>query len=123
MILVDTSVWIDHLRQGNTQLAAALEAVHVRVHPFVVGELACGTLRARAEVVGLLQALPPILVATDKEILFFMAEQNLMGRGIGYVDVHLLASAKLGGALLWTRDKRLHAVATELGMAHTEIKH
>ena len=123
MILVDTSVWIDHLRQGNTQLAAALEAVHVRVHPFVVGELACGTLRARAEVVGLLQALPPILVATDKEILFFMAEQNLMGRGIGYMDVHLLASARLGGALLWTRDKRLHAVATELGMAHTEIKH
>ena len=123
MILVDTSVWIDHLRQGNTQLAAALEAWQVRVHPFVVGELACGTLRARAEVVGLLQALPPILVATDKEILFFMAEQNLMGRGIGYMDVHLLASARLGGALLWTRDKRLHAVATELGMAHTEIKH
>ena len=123
MILVDTSVWIDHLRQGDTQLAAALEAVHVRVHPFVVGELVCGNLRARAEVLGLLQALPPILVATDKEVLFFMAGQNLMGRGIGYVDVHLLASARLGGALLWTRDKRLHAVAAELGMAYTEIKH
>ena len=123
MILVDTSVWIDHLRQGDTQLAAALEAVHVRVHPFVVGQLACGNLRARTEVLGLLQALPTILVANDKEVLFFMAEQNLMGQGIGYVDVHLLASARLGGALLWTRDKRLHAVATELGMAHTEIKH
>ena len=123
MILVDTSVWIDHLRQGDTELAAALEAWQVRVHPFVVGELACGNLRARAEVLGLLQALPPILVATDKEVLFFMAGQNLMGRSIGYVDVHLLASARLGGALLWTRDKRLHAVATELGMAHTEIKH
>ena len=122
MILVDTSVWIDHLRQGDTELAAALEAWQVRVHPFVVGELACGNLRARAEVLGLLQALPPILVATDKEVLFFMAGQNLMGRSIGYVDVHLLASARLGGALLWTRDKRLHAVATELGMAHTEIK-
>ena len=123
MILVDTSVWIDHLRQGDMQLAAALEAGHVWVHPFVVGELACGNLRARAEVLGLLQALPPILVATDKEVLFFMDEQNLMGRGIGYVDVHLLASARLGGALLWTRDKRLHAVAAELGMASTEVKH
>lgn len=123
MILVDTSVWIDHLRQGDTQLAAALEAGQVRVHPFVVGELACGNLRARADVLGLLQALPPILLATDKEVLFFMDEQNLMGRGIGYVDVHLLASAKLGGTLLWTRDKRLHAVAAELGMAYTELKH
>ena len=83
MILVDTSVWIDHLRQGDRQLAAALEAGHVRVHPFVVGELACGNLKARAEVLGLLQALPFILVASDKEVLFFMDEQNLMGRGIG----------------------------------------
>lgn len=123
MILVDTSVWIDHLRQGDVQLAAALQAGQVWVHPFVVGELACGNLRARAEVLGLLQALPPILVATDKEILFFMDEQNLMGRGIGYIDVHLLASARLGGVLLWTRDKRLHAVAAELGMAYTEPKH
>ena len=93
------------------------------MHPLVVGELACGNLRARAEVLGLLQALPPILAATDKEVLFFMAEQNLMGRGIGYVDVHLLASARLGGTLLWTRDKGLYAVAAELGMAYTEIKH
>lgn len=123
MILVDTSVWIDHLRQGDAQLAAALQTGQVRVHPLVVGELACGNLRARAEVLGLLQALPPIPVATDKEVLFFMDEKNLMGRGIGYIDVHLLASARLGGALLWTRDKRLHAVAAELGMAYTELKH
>ena len=75
VILVDTSVWIDHLQQGDTELAAALEAVHVRVYPFVVGELACGNLRARAEVLGLLQALPSILVATDKEVFFFMAEK------------------------------------------------
>lgn len=123
MILVDTSVWIDHLRQGDAQLAAALQTGQVWVHPFVVGELACGNLRARAEVLGLLQALPPILVATDKEVLFFMDEQNLMGRGIGYIDVHLLASARLGGVLLWTKDERLHAVAAELGMAYTEPKH
>ena len=89
----------------------------------MVGELACGNLRARAEVLGLLQALPPILVATGKEVLFFVDEQTLMGRGIGYVDVHLLASARLGGALLWTRDKKLHTIAAELGMAYIEVKH
>ena len=123
MMLVDTSVWVDHLRQGDAQLAAALQAGQVRVHPFVVGELACGNLRARAEVLGLLQALPPILVATGKEVLFFVDEQTLMGRGIGYVDVHLLASTRLGGALLWTRDKKLHTIAAELGMAYIEVKH
>ena len=99
MILVDTSVWSDHLRQGDRQLAAALEAGQVRVHPFVVGELACGNLRARAEVLGLLQALPSILVATDKKVLFFMDAQNLMGRGIGYVDVHLNRPGFRGGPL------------------------
>ena len=112
MMLVDTSVWIDHLRHGDAELATALRAAQVGVHPFVVGELACGNLRARSEVLGLLQALPPIAVATDKEVLFFMDEHALMGRGIGYVDVHLLASARLGGGLLWTRDKRLQAIAT-----------
>jgi len=122
-MLVDTSVWIDHLRHGDTELAAALQAGQLGMHPFVVGELACGDLRARAEVLGLLQALPHIAVATDMEVLFFMDEHALMGRGIGYVDVHLLASARLGGALLWTRDKRLHATAAELGLAHTETQH
>lgn len=102
---------------------AALQAGQVGMHPFVVGELACGSLRARAEVLGLLQALPPVPVATDKEVLFFMDEQALMGRGIGYVDMHLLASTRLGGALLWTRDKRLHSIATELGLAHSEKQH
>ena len=123
MMLVDTSVWIDHLRHGDAELATALQAGQVSVHPFVVGELACGNLRARAEVLGLLQALPPIPLATDKEVLFFMDKHTLMGRGIGYLDMHLLASVRLGGALLWTRDKRLHAIATELGVAHTEIQH
>ena len=122
MMLVDTSVWIDHLRQGDAELAAALQAGQVGAHPFVVGELACGNLRARAEVLGLLQSLPPLAVATDKEVLFFMDEHALMGRGIGYVDVHLLASARLGGALLWTRDQRLHAIATELGLAYVEVQ-
>ena len=121
MMLVDTSVWIDHLRLGDAELAAALEAGQVRVHPFVIGELACGNLHARAEVLSLLQALPPTPVATDREVLFFMDQQALMGRDIGYIDVHLLASARLGGVLLWTRDKKLHAIAAGLGLAYTEV--
>ena len=122
-MLVDTSVWIDHLRHGDSELAAALEAGQVDMHPFVVGELACGNLRARTEVMGLLQALPPIAVATDNEVLFFIDEHKLMGRGIGYVDAHLLTSARLGGAMLWTRDKRLHSTAAALGLAHAVTQH
>ena len=123
MMLVDTSVWIDHLRHGEAALTAALEAGRVWMHSFVLGELACGNLRSRAEVLGLLQALPPMPVSTDKEVLFFIGQHELMGRGIGYIDVHLLASARLGGAQLWTRDKRLHTVAAELGLAHPETQH
>ena len=123
MMLVDTSVWIDHLRHGDAALTAALEAGQVWMHSFVLGELACGNLRSRVEVLGLLQALPPMPVSTDKEVLFFIDQHELMGRGIGYIDVHLLASARLGGAQLWTRDKRLHTVAAELGLAHPETQH
>ena len=126
MMLVDTSVWIDHLRHGDAELAAALEAGQVWMHAFVLGELACGNLRSRAEraqVLGLLQALPAMPVSTDKEALFFIDQHGLMGRGIGYIDVHLLASVQLGGAQLWTRDKRLHTVAAELGLAHLETQH
>lgn len=123
MILVDTSVWIDHLRHGDAKLTAALQAGQVDMHPFVVGELACGSLRARAEVLGLLQALPQLPMATDKEVLFFMDTHALMGRGIGYVDMHLLAAVQLGAKRLWTRDKRLHAIAAELGLAHAETRH
>lgn len=123
MMLVDTSVWIDYFRQGDAALAAALETGSVWMHSFVLGELACGNLRSRVEVLNLLKALPPMPVNTDKEVLFFIERHELMGRGIGYVDVHLLASARLGGTMLWTRDKRLHAVATELGLAHAESQH
>ena len=123
MMLVDTSVWIDHLRQGDAALTTALEAGQVWMHSFVLGELACGKLRSRVEVLSLLQALRPMPLSTDKEVLFFIDQHELMGRGIGYVDVHLLASARLGGTLLWTRDKRLHAVAAEMGLAHAETQH
>ena len=123
MILVDTSVWIDHLRQGDAELADALQHGRVAIHPFVVGELACGNLRARAEVLGLLQALPSLPVATAEEVLFFIDAHALMGRGIGYVDVHLLAAARLAGAQFWTRDKRLHGAAADLRLAHGQARH
>jgi predicted nucleic acid-binding protein len=119
MILVDTSVWIDHLRQGDPDLVRALEAGTVLGHPFVVGELACGNLSSRGEVLKLLRALPQAPVATEDEVLAYIDRRALMGRGIGYLDVHLLASAALAGtATLWTRDKRLAAVAHDLGLAH-----
>jgi predicted nucleic acid-binding protein len=118
MILVDTSVWIDHLRQGEPGLVQRLEAGEVLGHPFVVGELACGNLKNRAEFLSLLRALPQAPVATEQEALAFIDGRVLMGRGIGYLDVHLLASVALaGGATLWTRDKRLATVAGELGLA------
>ena len=121
MILVDTSVWIDHLRQGDPSLFTVLEAGRVLMHTFVVGELACGNLNRRAEVLMLLRELPPAPFATDDEALEFVERRGLMGRGIGYVDVHLLASVALaGGARLWTRDKRLAAVASELALAVAE---
>lgn len=123
MMLVDTSVWVDHFRQGDAALAAALEAGQVWMHSFVLGELACGNLKARGEVLGLLQALPSMTLSTDKEVLFFIDQHQLMGRGIGYIDAHLLASARMGGAMLWTRDKRLNIVATELGLAYAPAQH
>ena len=121
MILVDTSVWIDHLRKGLPALAAALEEGRVMMHPFVLGELACGNLRNREEVLQLLSDLPAAPTVTEREVLGFIDRRALMGRGIGYIDVHLLASAALAGAAgLWTRDKRLAAVAADLERAFAQ---
>ena len=121
MILVDTSVWVDHLRAGAPALAVALEQGAVLTHPFVVGELACGNLKNRSEVLQLLGDLPGALMATDAEALDFIERRALMGRGIGYIDVHLLASVVLAGsARLWTRDQRLAAVADDLKLAYEE---
>ena len=121
MILVDTSVWVDYLRAGAPALAAALEKGSVLMHPFVLGELACGNLKNRGEVLRLLGDLPEAALATDPEALNYIERRKLMGRGIGYVDVHLLASVALAGAArLWTRDKRLAAVAADLKLAYTE---
>ena len=123
MILVDTSVWIDHLRHGEASLAQALLQMTVGIHPFVVGEMACGNLKNRQEVLQLLQGLPAMQQALDPEVMQLIENKGLMGRGIGYVDAHLCASALLSGAQLWTRDKRLLAVAQELGLAWLEPVH
>lgn len=123
MILVDTSVWVDHLRTGDATLEALLERSQVLMHSFVLGELACGNLRNRVEVLGLLKILPQATVARDEEVLFFVERNSLMGRGIGYVDAHLLAAAALGGSTqLWTRDKRLCSVADTLKLAYPALR-
>ena len=119
MILVDTSVWIAHLRKGAPALAAALEQGNILMHPFVLGELACGNLKSRREVLRLLGDLPGAPQATNPEVMDFIEQRALMGRGLGYIDVHLLASVALAGtARLWTLDKRLAAVAADLKLAY-----
>jgi predicted nucleic acid-binding protein len=121
LILVDTSVWVDHFRKGDPQLTGLLELGVVAIHPFVVGEIACGSLADRSTILELLQDLPASVVAESEEVLGFIERHRLHGKGIGYVDVHLLASVTLtDGAKLWTRDKRLHAAADELGFTHRD---
>ena len=114
MILVDTSVWVDHLREGDAALRAALLDGQVITHPFVIGELACGTMRRRDEVLDLLNALPAARIATHAEALALVDGHRLSGSGIGWIDVHLLASARLSHVHLWTRDQRLGAAARQL---------
>lgn len=116
MILVDTSVWINHLRAGDDELVERLHAGEVACHPFVVGELACGNLRNRDEILTLLSALPALPKAEDGEVLDFIARWRLMGRGLGLVDMHLLASCLLADAGLWTRDRKLAEAAGDLGI-------
>jgi predicted nucleic acid-binding protein len=111
VILVDTSVWVDHFRRGNSELAEALERGEVLTHPFILGELACGDLKKRREVLELMRALPQAIAASDEEALLFIEERRLFGKGIGYIDAHLLASVALTeGAQLWTLDKKLAAL-------------
>ena len=120
MILVDTSVWVHHLRAGDKALTDLLDTGMVLVHPFVIGELALANLRQREVVLGALSDLPQANVATDAEVLHFIERHALFGRGVGYVDVHLLVAVRLtAGAALWTHDKRLHGVADQLGLAMT----
>lgn len=115
MVLVDTSVWVDHLRKGDMRMAALLDQAGVLMHPFVIGEIACGSLADRDDVLRLLHQLPPAEVADAREILVFIERHALHGKGMGYVDVHLLASVALTpGTRLWTRDRRLNEAARDL---------
>ncbi len=117
MILVDTSIWIDHLRAGDRELSELLRHGQVLAHPWVTGELALGHLSRRSEILGLLHNLPQATVATDDEVLALIDQRQLFGLGIGFVDSHLLAATALTtAARLWTRDKRLAGVAAQHGL-------
>jgi predicted nucleic acid-binding protein len=118
VILVDTSVWIDHLRSGDESLVRLLENSAVLAHPWVTGELALGNLSRRDEVIGLLRGLPQAMLAEDDEVLGLIDQEGLYGAGIGYIDAHLLAATRLTpDTTLWTRDKRLSEVTARLGLA------
>jgi len=117
-VLVDTSVWVEHLRQGSERLETLLLEGQVLAHPMVIGELALGRLRHRRDILAWLDELPRAAVASHAEVLAFIERRSLMGRGIGYVDAHLLAATVLSApARLWTLDRRLRAVGIELGCA------
>jgi len=118
MVLVDTSVWVAHLRKGNIGLEALLNEGHVVCHPFIIGELACGNLKNRSEILSLLYALPMATHAEHDELMQFIENHSLMGKGLGYIDMHLLASAILSKVPLWTLDKKLNQVSLRLGLAY-----
>ncbi len=118
MILADTNVWIKHFRESDAELISHLNIGFVACHPFIIGELACGNLGNRAEILMLLRALPSTPIVETMEILEFIENNSLMGRGLGYVDIHLLASAIIGNVVLWTFDQRLNQAAIELGVSY-----
>ncbi len=118
MVLVDTSVWIEHLRFGHAGLEPLLIAGEVICHPFVIGELACGTLKNRKTILSLLKALPSAVEADHAEVMDFLEKNLLMGRGLGLIDMHLIASAFLSGIPLWSLDKKLRQASSKLGIAY-----
>ena len=120
MVLVDTSVWINHFRNSDRHLEKLLFNGEVVCHAHIIGELACGNIKNRKEIISLLQALPQAPVVEFEEFLYFIEENQLSGKGIGFVDIHLLASAKLGQVPLWTADKRLKSASAELNLSYTK---
>ena len=116
MVLVDTSVWISHLRDGNPQLEELLNDGDVMCHPLIIGELACGNMKNRVEILSLLHFLPVAEISNHEEILQFIETNRLMGKGVGIIDVHLLASAVLTDVPIWTLDKKLARVSAELNV-------
>lgn len=117
MVLADTSVWIDHFRRGNPRLAACLSDGLVLMHPFVSGELACGNLKDRASILCDLHALPRANPASDAEVLRLIEDRRLSGRGLAWIDAHLIASALLSKAGFWTLDSKLAKAGAELGLS------
>jgi predicted nucleic acid-binding protein len=116
MVLVDTSVWVTHFRESDPDLVKLLKEGHVICHHFVVGELACGNLKNRSEIISLLQSLPMAVQAEHTEVLQFIENNQLMGKGLGYIDFHLIASAVLTEVPLWTLDKKLDKVSSRFGL-------
>ncbi len=123
MILVDTSVWVEHLRRGNRALSGLLEQGQVACHPFVIGEIGLGSIRRRREVLHLLAALPALAVVEHGEAMALVEPHGLAGTGLGWVDVHLIASALVGACQFWTIDRRLATAARDLGVAWTPSAH
>ena len=121
MILVDTSVWIDHLRAGEPGLESLLLSGEVLCHPLVIGELACGNLKNRTEILQMMGQLPQVVIASDPEVLHFLEENQLMGQGLGIVDVHLLASTRLTAVSLWTKDQKLKQSAKKFKASYEPI--
>lgn len=121
MILADTSVWIDYLRKTDALLASLLNTVQIVIHPFIIGELACGNLKNREVLLSLLKRLPAVSQATNEEVMYFIEHNRLMGHGVGFIDAHLLTAVALSRqTLLWTRDKRLAVLAEQLGLSFQE---
>ena len=118
MVLVDTSVWVAHFRDKNAGLASLLHSDQVLCHPLVIGELACGNLKQRSEILSLLRALPSVVVAEHNEVIDFIENQRLMGKGLGFIDMHLIASALMSRVNLWTFDRKMNQFASLLGFAH-----
>lgn len=123
MIVVDTSVWIEHFRRGCRVLMHLLAHDRVMMHPYIVGELACGHLRKRADTISLLQTLPHAKTASDADTLYFLERQKLYGKGLGYIDLHLLAAVVITGSQLWSMDKALQRQADALHIAFVPPTH
>jgi predicted nucleic acid-binding protein len=119
MVLVDTSVWVQHLRQGNAFLEGLLYDGDVVCHPFIIGELACGNIANRTEILSLLKMLPMATAAAHEEVLRFIEHNRLMGKGLGYIDVHLCAAALLTNVQIWTYDRKLDEAGERLGICYS----
>ena len=118
MILVDTSVWIDHFHHSDEDLRELLLSNQVCIHPYILGELSCGNISNRKEVLSLLRTLRRIDLVLDEEVFTLMEQRNLYGKGLGFIDIHLLASAMIHHLPIWTRDKSLRLVAGQLGISY-----